>query len=306
MLKKSETDIIAKTAAWEQNLSFQQLKVFFVANGLSVNEEAFETNLGLKLPDGKYNLMAGLLADKNDISIKVVTFAGKDKSKVIRRNEYGYKCLITAMDQVITYMESINDTYVELEPHGRKEEKLFDMKSFREAWINACLHTKWERMNPPAVYIFRDRIEIISTGGLPEDLSKEEFFRGVSRPVNGKLQKIFGQLGFVEQTGHGIPLIIENYGKQAFEVMDNYINVTIPLSRPFVTEKSVPNVQIELNDSQSKVYRLLQMHERYTINQLVQATGLSDGYIRKILTELKAAGRLERIGSKKKGYWSVR
>lgn len=306
MLKKSETDIIAKTAAWEQNLSFQQLKVFFVANGLSVNEEAFETNLGLKLPDGKYNIMAGLLADKNDISIKVVTFAGKDKSKVIRRNEYGYKCLITAMDQVITYMESINDTYVELEPHGRKEEKLFDMKSFREAWINACLHTKWERMNPPAVYIFRDRIEIISTGGLPEDLSKEEFFRGVSRPVNGKLQKIFGQLGFVEQTGHGIPLIIENYGKQAFEVMDNYINVTIPFSRTFVTEKSVPDVHIELNDSQSKVYRLLQMHERYTINQLVEATGLSDGYIRKILTELKAAGRLERIGSKKKGYWSVR
>lgn len=45
----------------------------------------------------------------------------------------------------------------------------------------------------------------------------------VAKPVNSKLQKIFGQLGYVEQTGHGIPLIISNYGKQAFDIMDNFI-----------------------------------------------------------------------------------
>lgn len=79
----------------------------------------------------------------------------------------------------------------------RIEEILFDMDSFKEAWQNACIHTKWDKGNPPAVYIISDRIEIISTGGLPVDLNKEEFYKGISKPVNAKLHKIFGQLRYI-------------------------------------------------------------------------------------------------------------
>ena len=303
MFKKSEIDVISKNAGQEQNLSFSMLKTLYATKKLSVNESSFEQNLGLKLDDGKYNIMAGLLADTNNISIKVVTFGGNDKNNIIKRNEYGYKCLLIAMDQVLSYMESINDTSVEITSHSRDEEKLFDMLCFREAWINACLHTKWDRMNPPAVYIYRDRIEIISTGGLPEDLSKDEFFRGISRPVNGKLQKIFGQLGYVEQTGHGIPLIVSTYGRQAFEVMNNYVNVTIPLN--ISDSKETSDILTSLNRSQLKIYRLLQLHPEYTIKELVRESSLSDGYVRKILNELKSRGHISRVGSNKTGYWNV-
>ncbi len=58
-------------------------------------------NAGLKNGAGKYNYMAFLLADENDISIKVVTFASKDKTEMLMRNEYGNKCLINAMEQVL-------------------------------------------------------------------------------------------------------------------------------------------------------------------------------------------------------------
>ena len=230
MQEKEHADIITTIAAEKQKLSFTQLKTLFATKGLTVNEAEFEQNLGLRTQDGAYNLLAELLADENDVSIKVVTFAGTDKSEVVRRNEYGFKCLAVALDQVLNYMEAINDIKVTITSHQRKEEPLFDFAAFKEAWQNACLHTKWQRKNPPAVYIFSDRIEVISTGGLASDLSKEEFFRGISRPVNAKLQKIFGQLGFVEQTGHGIPLIIKRYGMQAFDVTDNFLNVAIPFS----------------------------------------------------------------------------
>lgn len=174
--------------------------------------------------------MAFLLADENDISIKVVTFASKDKTEVIRRKEYGGTCIINSIDKVLNYIEALNETKVKIGSHKRIEEKLFDIASFKEAWLNACIHTKWSKGNPPAVYIFSDRIEIISTGGLPIDLNKDEFYKGISKPVNIKLQNIFGQLSYVEQTGHGIPLIISNYGKQAFDIMENFINVSIPFN----------------------------------------------------------------------------
>lgn len=305
MFKKAETDLIAKTPLQSQDLTFKMLKMLYTTKELTINEKSFEHNLGLKLESGKYNIMASLLADTNDISIKVVSFRGKDKSNLIMRNEYGNKCLLVAMDQVLSYMESINETNIEINSHTHTEEKLFDMLCFREAWINACLHTKWEKLNPPAVYIYQDRIEIISTGGLPEDLTKEEFFKGISHPVNPKLQKIFGQLGYVEQTGHGVPLIVTSYGMQAFDVMDNYVNVTIPLNRQIGSE-DMPSVFPSLNNSQKKILTLLNDDPKYTIKELVSLSGMSDGYVRKILTQLKELQIVSRIGSNKTGYWEIK
>lgn len=179
--------------------------------------------------------MANILSDSNSFSIKVARFQGKDKTKLIKRNEYGYKCLLLAIKQVLDYAEALNETTVELVSAQRKETKLFDFACFREAWLNACLHNKWSKLTPPAVYFFDDRIEIISTGGLPVDYSQEDFFSGRSRPVNLELQQIMVQLQFIEQTGHGVPLIVSKYGKKAFDLSDNFITVTIPLNHQNAT-----------------------------------------------------------------------
>ena len=158
--------------------------------------------------------------------------------------------------------------------------------------------------NPPAVYIFSDRLEIISTGGLPADLTKEEFYRGISKPVNQKLQKIFGQLGYVEQTGHGIPLIISKYGMQAFDISQNFITVTIPFAY-LDNVKRIMNDKANLNKSQLAVLNLLMADPTYTIKAIVANTDFSDGYVRKLLGQLKTAGYIKRVGSNKSGYWSV-
>lgn len=303
MFKAAELDPIVRMESSNNLLTFGQLKTLFAVKGLTINSNEFEKNLGLVLSDGKYNYMAELLADKNDISIKTVTFRGKDKYEIVKRNEYGYKCLLTAMDQVLSYIESINETSVHIGSHAREENSLFDMASFREAWINACLHTRWEKKNPPAVYIFSDRLEVISTGGLPTDLTKEEFFRGISKPVNQKLLKIFGQLGYVEQTGHGVPLIVSNYGMQAFEITPHFITVVIPFRRAIEPQIISDETQLNLNDSQRRILDILENHSNYTIKDLVTETGLSDGYIRKLLSWLKENSYLKRVGSNKSGHW---
>lgn len=304
MDRQTSSDVLTLAVAPVQNLTFNKLKIAYVTAGLTVDQATFEDNAGLKNSDGKYNLMAFLLADENDISIKVVTFAGKDKTELVKRNEYGGTCLVTAIDKVIDYMESINDTMVTMGSHRRQEEKLFDMASFKEAWQNACIHTKWDKGNPPAVYIFSDRLEIISTGGLPVDLNKEEFYKGISKPVNSKLQKIFGQLGYVEQTGHGIPLIISNYGKQAFDIMENFINVTIPFN---YEKKNAAGAEIQnkviINDAEQMVVEYIRQNSRITIKELVEASGYSDGYVRKILASLKEKKIIERRGGNKVGKW---
>ncbi len=62
---------------------------------------------------------------------------------------------------------------------------------FREAWVNACVHNKWSEKIPPAVWMYEDRIEIFSNGALPDNFSKADFYRGISRPVNKELTPIY-------------------------------------------------------------------------------------------------------------------
>lgn len=301
--EKIQSDITTILPADHQDLSFHMLKNLFVAKGYSIHNESFERNIGLFNPEKKYNYMAELLADQNDISIKVVTFHGTDKSVITKRNEYGFKCLVVAMDQVLSYVESLNETNVQLNSHQRKETQLFDFSAFKEAWQNACLHTKWQLKNPPAVYIFSDRIEIISTGGLASDLSNEEFFKGISRPINARLQKILGQLGYVEQTGHGVPLIVNKYGQQAFDLMDNFVNVTIPFQIQKENKKIIHSN--EMNEAQRTIYSYLENNPSATVEDIVEATKYSNSYVRKVINWLRNNHYLERIGSKKTGKWMI-
>ena len=49
--------------------------------------------------------------------------------------------------------------------------------------------------------------------------------------MNLELQQIMVQLDYVEQIGHGVPLIVSKYGKEVFDITENFITVTIPLNR---------------------------------------------------------------------------
>ena len=228
LLMLSSSDSIVNMEANQQQLSFDQLRTLYAIRHFTLNDETFQVNLNLLTKNGSYNLMAALLSDHNSFSIKVAAFRGTDKTDLIRRNEYGYKCVLLAMQQVLDYMESLNETTVDVTGSVRREEKLFDFSAFREAWLNACLHNRWSRMTPPAVYVFDDRIEVLSAGGLPDGLTLEDFYAGKSRPVNMELQQIMVQLDYIEQTGHGVPLIVSRYGREAFDISENFITVTIP------------------------------------------------------------------------------
>lgn len=295
----------------EQNLKFQYLKMLYTEKGLSVNDDTFENNLKLLTKDNKYNLQASLLSDENDTSIKVVVFEGHTKASNIKyRNEYGYKCLIVAMKQAYDYcVDVINSTKTIFENGIRKDLRLFDVDAFRESWYNACLHNDWIDGTPPAVYIFDDHLEIISTGGLPEGFTKQDFFSGISRPVNEVLARIFIQLGLIEQTGHGVLLIVDKYGKEVFEFLDNFIKVNIPFNvnatEEKVTEKVTERVTDKLNLVQRRIVEKIQTNPKITIPELMNELSLSDSGIRKNLTKLKELGIIKRIGSNKTGYWEI-
>lgn len=310
MLASSDADIIKQKESPNQKLKFTTFFALLAASGVHPDmSEDFLGNYGLLNGDGQLNINAYLMADNNDISIKVVTFEGTDKSVMSRRTEYGSKCLLSAMDEVLSYFKSINTTDVDVTESRRNEKPLFDQASFREAWINACLHNDWNEMLPPAIYVYDDRMEIVSYGGLPYALSMDGFFSGTSIPVNKSLLTIFIATGFAEQSGHGIPTIVSKYGRDVFQFSNGMITVTIPFEHEpdyVAHRKNISKIKADLKESHKQVYDILKEDGHLSLQEVAERCGLSLGGVKKICASLRNKGLLERKGSKKEGYWVVK
>ena len=76
--------------------------------------------------------------------------------------------------------------------------------------------------------MFSYRLEIVSTGGIPKSMTKERFLSGESRLVNPELMHAFVSCGLVEQSGHGVPVVVQKYGEEAYKLNGGFVKVTIP------------------------------------------------------------------------------
>lgn len=223
---------------------------------------------------------------------------------ISHRTEFSNRCLISLVRRSLDYVETLNETSVIVGEDIRKERKLFDMASFREAWINACVHNYWLNGTPPAIHIFDDRMEIISFGAKPYWLSDEDFFNGRSQPVNESLMRLFIRTGLAEHTGHGVPIIVQNYGMGCFSLSNSGVTVTIPFSQER-SSTSLRKQTVILTDSEKGILDSLKTHPKYTLTDVAESTGLSRSYVGKTMMKLKGLGLVRRIGSNKSGLWKV-
>lgn len=128
---------IINTPSKNQNLDFSELKAYYISKGIYINNDSFEENLGLFVPGtNKYNELAFILSNNNDITCRVSFFLGKKKSDdQYSLNEFGKKCILLTIDQILIFLEALNLTRVDEENRiiERKDIDLFDKNCLREA-----------------------------------------------------------------------------------------------------------------------------------------------------------------------------
>ena len=305
------TETIETKPAKYQDLSFKKLFGYYGSRGITLNDKTFAKNLGLRTEGGEYNLLAQLLSDDSHFPLRVSIFEGETKgSNLFSVREFGNNCLLYSLDDLLRYGDVLNliqaderDRVVE-----RKEVPLFDNKAFREALINAVLHNRWVDGNEPMISVFSNRIEILSRGTLAPSQTMDGFFMGESIPVNEKLSEIFLQLHISEKSGRGVPKITETYGRGAFEFRENSIVVTIPFKRvnkvgDKVGDKVGENVP--LNRRRQQIISEMRDNPNVTIPELQKILGISETAVEKNIAFLRENGYIERIGSKRTGYWKV-
>lgn len=310
LLSRRVRNKIGRMQATRLNLTFEQLKIYYEARGLHLNQ-AFMQNLELLTPEGKPNFAAYLLADENGVSVQVAKYADKTRVELVENRDFGRCSLIKALKDVLARMDVENTIFTKIGYPLRHEREMINSRAMREAVVNAIVHNDYSNGAVPKFEFFSDRLDITSAGGLPFGVTEDEFFSGYSTPRNKELMRVFRDLEIVEQLGSGVPRIVEKYGRKAFDIRSNFIRVVFPYAvqateLPEDSAKTVEKtVEKTMEETVEKIIQAIEDDSGITIERLRLITGLSSRGVEWNLKKLKDTGRIARVGPRKGGHWKV-
>lgn len=321
LFSKRTRNSLRKIRSNKQDLTFEQLKIYYQEQGLTLNDN-FATTLELLTDDGQFNYIAYLMADNNSNSIKFAHYNGTNREDLIETVEIGFCSLVKSAKELLSIVELRNPKKSSITQKERIDIQSWESISLREAIINAFVHNDYSREVTPKIELFKDRIEITSAGGLPEGLTENEFFEGYSVPRNKELIRIFRDLRLVEQLGSGIPRILGHYGRECFLFSPNFLRIVFPdfLSlvaieaariynqkehKSELVEGLVERLVEGLVENQKKMVYLIANNPTITIKELAESIGISTTAIDKNLSKLKDKEIIKRVGGDKGGSWEI-
>ena len=288
-----------------QDLTFEQLKIYYEEKGLKLNEK-FASNLELLTVDGYYNYVAYLMSDTNGTSIKVAKYAGTNKVDLIENNEYGYCSLIKATKRVLEKLEIENKTAALITSTTRKEQPLWNKVALREAVINAIVHNDYTTENPPVFEIFSDRIEITSTGGLSIIKNIDDFFSGYSNPTSRELMRIYKDLELVEHLGSGLNRILEVYDKDSFVIKQNYMKNIFYKNETLLNGVVSGVVSGGVNGVVTELLEFIAKNPGMRANELSKHIDIPLRSVQRWLKQLKDENKIEFQGAPKTGGYFLK
>jgi ATP-dependent DNA helicase RecG len=213
---------------------FKELKIEDI--GLTIEQLLQNMNLA---KDGKLTLAGLLLFGENIeifkpfVLIRAINFPSNEISDdlyIDKRDCTG--SLDKQFKQAILFLKN-NLVYRQMESSFNSQGVLeIDERVLEEALVNALLHRDYSKNAVIRLLIFKDRVEIISPGSLPNHLNIENIKNGNSVMRNSLLASYGTKILPYSGIGSGIPRIVKNHPATEFINDREGEQFTIILKRP--------------------------------------------------------------------------
>ena len=252
-------------------------------------DKDIQKTLGLYVKDVGYNIAAELLSDKNDYrGIDIIRF-GETEDRIMDRETFEHQSIIAEYNSSIEVYRKYYQ-YDEIKGIKRETIEMIPEKAFRETLANALIHRMWDIPAAVQVAMYKDKIKITSPGGLPEDISEEEYLHSqVSVLRNPKLAEAFLKLNYIEKFGTGVRRIINayknEYQKPEFSFTEHTICVTLP-----VIEKNKTDDMAEI------VLKVIVGSGEMTRKEIEKITGIKKATLIRILNKFLNDGIIRKKG----------
>ncbi len=290
----------------EQTLGFKDLEQRLKREiGIGTLSEDLLITLRLKTA-GKYNHAAVLLSDENPMEsakIQLIAYGDNSVLSIKDRQTLEKLSLMKQYDECMHfYRKHLNIREIIDGPYRKTIEEI-PLVAYREAIANLIVHRNYSRKEEARVEVFSDRVEILSPGGLPIGISKEEYIEGrVSVARNQIIADIFYRLKIIEKLATGIRRIREYYKntmvKPVFHVSENSVLVVLPrINYEHKTEDIILSDRISrLSEKEEIIYRLIENKGPIFRSEIENEIGLGKSQTIELINKLRSLQFITSVG----------
>lgn len=296
--------------------TFKRLKLRFEKRVHKTVRNSDFVSFGLLTRDGVLTNAGALLTDDCPIPqsrLFCTRWMGMSKAAdaIDSRKEQGN--LLELLDLAESFIKTHTRKGWVKRPTERDNYPEYPERAVTEALVNAFIHRDYTIYGSEVhVDIFDDRIEVTSPGGMPDGSLVQELdvLNVPSDRRNGILADVFDRLDYMEREGSGFKKIVEDY---TLDIAHNAVGV-IPkfysavgyfiVTLPRIV-RGAQTVEKTVENTVEKILAHLRTNPAATQREIAAAVGLSARGVEWNLKNLKAAGRLRREGSDRKGTWVV-
>lgn len=225
------------------------------------------------------------------------------------------------LDKSLAFVRRNIGTMVIIDNDGKRTDvPHYPMKALREAIANALIHRDYS-CNTEGAYIylriFDDRIEILNPGDLYgnnrlENLGTDNMLEVRNNTIIRLLEET---TDIVENRHTGIATMRDemkkmNLPEPEFENLRGTFKVTFrkeeqEIIAQNITENCTDNFTENCTDNEINLLELLKINPNITQVELSNKLSVSRRTISTLLAHLKERGKIERVGSDRKGYWKL-
>ena len=289
----------------------------------SLDDEAFCKKINIVLGSGKLSYGSLLMFGKRDSILRVLPnfwldymeIPGDSYSDASQRYTYRMpeqENIWESFQLIMRRLRNFVDApYIE-GPDIFGTEDNSQLFCLREGLVNFCAHSDYFAAAHPTIRVFDDRIVMQNPGRFILDAS-EFRSRVLSMPRNPSIIKFFRHPKLSENAGYGIDKIIkwkELTGSEVKFESDLLIStVTYPLSKN--NSRQIDNVgdenngENDENNDEKKLLEQIKLNPKITQPQLSEILGFSLRKVNRMISTLRKAGKLDRVGKTKGGYWVI-
>ena len=281
----------------------------------NLNDEAFCKKINIVLGSGKLSYGSLLMFGKRDSILRVLPnfwldymeIPGDSYSDASQRYTYRMP------EQLIMrrLRNFVDAPYIEGPDIFGTEDKS-QLFCLREGLVNFCAHSDYFAAAHPTIRVFTDKIVMQNPGRFILDAS-EFRSRVLSMPRNPSIIKFFRHPKLSENAGYGIDKIIKwkelTGGDVKFESDLLISTVTYPLAKvnsrqtePAGGENNGENGE---NNDEKNLIEQIKSNPSITQPQLSEVLGFSLRKVNRLISSLRKAGKISRVGKTKGGYWVV-
>ncbi len=288
-------------------------KVQNVINQLKIKGKTVDNNIETFLSksnllrENKLTFAAYLLFKKSDCFLSTIELGRFQDDITIKDSDRTKSDLINQVEDVFNFVKKhINKAIIITGQPQNTEKWDYPLEAIREIIMNMIVHRNYRSSSDSIVKVYNDKIEFYNPGRLPDDITVEDLLNNTynSNPRNKLIADLFKDLGHIEKYGSGIKRVINLFKKENLPIPE-FENISGGFMVTVFAKSNKDTLNDTLNNRHKILLKMIKDNKYVKQEEMAEKCTISIETIKRDIKKMQKNKLIQRIGSKKSGYWKI-